>query len=58
MAFNIRTASVLRRQFGAVQVRCFSVSAARDAQYGFIGLGQMGMFIWCSSFGGVYMAAS
>lgn len=52
MAFNLRTASVLRRQFGVVQMRCFSASAARDAQYGFIGLGQMGTFIWCSRLAG------
>lgn len=45
MAFTIRTTAaklLQRRQLRAVQLRCFSASAARDAQWGFIGLGQMG----------------
>lgn len=44
MVLYIRAAAPLRRQFRAVQLRCFSVSASRDAQWGFIGLGQMGTF--------------
>lgn len=45
MASQIRKFAPVARQFGSMQLRSFSVTAARDAQYGFIGLGQMGMFI-------------
>lgn len=45
MRVNVRTtAPLVRSLFRSVQQRDFSSSIGRQAQWGFIGLGQMGMF--------------
>ena len=45
MRSNVRLSAPLARSaLKSVQRRSFSASVGRTAQYGFIGLGQMGMF--------------
>jgi 3-hydroxyisobutyrate dehydrogenase len=49
MAFKCAIRPSLRQSLKAIQLRSFSVSSKRGAQWGFIGLGQMGNALFSST---------